>query len=149
MDVTFVEEINAPPERVVAALTDIEAWHKWMPNLVRAEKLSDGPFGKGTRWRETRRMFGKEAAEEFEVVSFDPPRGLELFVDGTKGASKRGEYRFKYRFEDVGGRTRMTVDGAITGMGPLGDALGFFFKGVFRKAIAKDHQALRKFVEAA
>lgn len=149
MEISLTEDFNAPPERVFAAITDTDSWHKWMHNLVRVEKLTEGPLGAGSQWREVRKIMGKEGAEVFEVVAFDPPRGMELFVDGTKGSNKRGEYRFKYTFENVGGKTRMTMHGSITGMGCMGVVFGFLFKGIFRKAIAKDHAALRKHVEAA
>jgi uncharacterized protein YndB with AHSA1/START domain len=149
MEMTWVEDFNAPPERVFAAITDIESWQKWMQNLVRVEKLTPGPFAKGSQWREVRKIMGKEGAEVFEVVAIDPPRSMELYVDGAKGSTKKGEYRFKYAFENIGGKTRMTVHGSITGMGCMGVVFGFLFKGMFRRAIAKDHEAFRKFVEAA
>jgi hypothetical protein len=43
----------------------------------------------------------------------------------------------------------MTVHVSITDMGCMGVLFGFLFKGMFRRAIAKDHEAFRKFVEAA
>jgi uncharacterized protein YndB with AHSA1/START domain len=90
MEMTWVEDFNAPPERVFAAITDIETWQKWMQNLVRVEKLTPGPFAMGSQWREVRKIMGKEGAEVFEVVAIDPPRGMELYVDGAKGSTKKG-----------------------------------------------------------
>lgn len=149
MELTWIEDFNAPPERVFAAITDLESWHKWMQNVVKIEKLTPGPFGKGTQWRETRKIMGKDGSEYFEVVAFEPPRAMEFYVDGTKGSNKKGEYRFTYTFENIGGKTRMTVHGSITGLGCMGVVFGFLFKGFFRKAIAKDHEAFRKHLESA
>jgi hypothetical protein len=149
MELTLTEEFNAPPEQVFAAITDIDNWDKWMLNLVRIEKLTEGPFAKGSQWREVRKMFGKEAGEVFEVVALDAPKSMELYVDGKKGASRRGEYRFRYVFEGVNGKTRMHLHGSITGMGCMGVVFGWMFKGMFRKQIAKDHASLRKYIESA
>jgi uncharacterized protein YndB with AHSA1/START domain len=149
MEITLDEEFNAPPGRVFAAITDMDSWHKWMQNLVRIEKLTEGPFAKGSQWREVRKMFGKEAAEVFEVTALEPGKSMELHVDGKKGASGRGEYRFRYEFSGSAGKTTMRMHGSITGMGCMGAVFGWMFKGMFRKQIAKDHAALRKHIEAA
>jgi len=149
MEISLIEEFNAPPARVFGAITDLENWHKWMPGLVRVERLTQGEYGTGAQWRETRKMMGREATETFEVTAFEPGKSMELFVDGRKGSSGRGEYRFRYTFEEAGGRTRMTLHGTITGMGCLGAVFGWMFKGMFRKQIAKDHAALRKYLESA
>jgi hypothetical protein len=58
-----------------------------MPSLVRIEPLTEGPMRPGSEWRETRRIFKREATEQFEVTTMEPPRHLGLRVDGTKGAS--------------------------------------------------------------
>src|SRR5262245_64921399 len=89
-------EIAAPPQKVFAALADLDAMGKWMPSLVRIERLTQGPLAKGSQFRQTRKMLGHEATEQFEVTEFDPPRALGLYVDGTKGSSKCGEYRFRH-----------------------------------------------------
>jgi uncharacterized protein YndB with AHSA1/START domain len=148
MELSFREEFGAPLEKVFSAVTDIPAAEKWMPNLVRMELLTEGAYGVGTRWRETRKMFGKEAAEVFEVVAYTPGKHIELFVDGKQGASGRGEYRFKYDFEERGGKTVVSIHGSITGMGCMGVVFGWMFKGMFAKAIRKDHEALRQYIES-
>jgi uncharacterized protein YndB with AHSA1/START domain len=148
MELTFREEFDAPLDKVFAAVTDIPAAEKWMPNLVRMEMLTDGPYGVGTKWRETRKMFGKEAAEVFEVTGLAPGKHIELFVDGKQGASGRGEFRFKYDFEERGGKTVINIQGSITGMGCMGVVFGWMFKGMFAKAIRKDHEALRQHIES-
>ncbi len=148
MKISIREEFNAPAEKVFAAVTDVEAADKWMPNLVSMKLLTEGAYGVGTKWRETRKMFGKEAVEIFEVTAFEPGRHIELYVDGKQGSSGRGEYRFRYDFEQHDGRTVMNLQGDITGMGCVGALFGWLFKGMFRKAIQKDHQALRDYIEA-
>jgi uncharacterized protein YndB with AHSA1/START domain len=141
--------VDVPPETVFAAATDLDHFGEWMLNFVSVEKLTDGEFGVGTEFREIRRMFGKEAAEHFEVARYEPPSHLELYVDGTKGSSKKGEYRFMHTFEPIdGGRgTKMTLAGTIDGMGCMGAVFGVLFKGMFVKAIRKDLLAFKAYVE--
>ncbi len=145
--ITMNEEIAAPPERVFKVMTDIDHVGAWMPNLVRIERLTEGSYGAGTQWREVRKMFGKEAGEVFEVTRSEPPRVLELYVDGTKGSSKKGFYKFRYDLEPAGGGTAMRVSGEIGGMGWLGELIGKLLVGTFKKALAKDLQAMKAYIE--
>ncbi|MGH7645383.1 MAG: SRPBCC family protein [Gemmatimonadales bacterium] len=142
------EEVAAPPAQVFAAATDLHAARQWMPNLVSLETLTAGPFGKGTKFRETRKMFGRDATEYFEVTGYEPGKQFEFFVDGTKGSSRRGQYRFRYAFAPSAKGTTVTLDGDIGGMGKIGELIGRLLMGpVMKKAIAKDLAALRKYVE--
>lgn len=143
----FREEFAAPPERVFAALTELDHAAAWMPNFVKIEKLTSGSFGVGTTWRETRKMFGREATEQFEVTAFEPNKLLELYIDGTKGASKRGYYRFRYDLEPQGDGTVVNLSGEIGGGGWLMDLIGRLFVGAFKKSIAKDMAAMKTYVE--
>lgn len=141
------EHIQAPPGRVFAVLTDLDACSKWMPNFVRIEKLTKGSFSKGYAWRETRRMFGREASEVFEVVGVEPERVVELFVDGKKGSSKRGWYKFRYELHPQGQKTRLDLRGEIGGGGFLMATIGRLFSGAMKKAIAKDLRAMKAHIE--
>ena len=51
-----------------------------IPDITALEMLSEGPFGEGTRWRETRVMFKKEAVEEMWVTGFPPPHDLDSAI---------------------------------------------------------------------
>lgn len=148
LQLTLTDSIAAPPDRVFAVMTDMDSVSKWMPNLVKIETVTSGPYGPGTRWRETRKMFGKEATWEFEVKRAEPGRLLELYVDGKKGSSKRGEYRFTYYLEPSGPGTSVRMEGEIGGMGWLAELFGKMFLGHFKKACAKDLTAMKAFIEA-
>ena len=77
---------EASPERIFAVMTDLDAAAEWMPNIVSIERLDGDGFGVGTQWRETRKMFGKEATELFEVKHCDAARALDIYVDGRATA---------------------------------------------------------------
>ncbi len=146
---TLTERIAAPVDAVFAALLDVDSFGRWMPGFVRLERTGSGPLAVGHRFRETRKLFGREATEEFEVTALEPGRALALFVDGTKGSSKRGEYRFRYEFAPEEGGTRMTVHAEIGGMGRVMEWIGRLFAGGMKKAIAKDHAAFKAWVESS
>lgn len=139
--------IAAPRERVFSTLTDIDGWPTWMKGLVRVEKLTDGPVGVGTEWRETRKMMGKEGSEVFDITGFDPPRSLSLHVDGAKGATKKGHYCFDYRFEEAPGGTRVVMHGEIDIPGFMAKVMGKLFIGIFKKACDRDLVALKEHLE--
>lgn len=142
------EVIDAPAERVFDALLDLDAAQEWMPGVVSIERLSTGPLGRGGEWRETRKVFGREATEQFELVGLDRPRRIELRVDGTKGSSGCGEYLFTYRLEPGSGGTEVRLTGEIRDLsGPM-KWLGKLFVRPYRKACTKDLEALKRFLEA-
>lgn len=151
MSLSFASELRvaAPLERVFAALTELDQWHHWMPDLVAVERLTPGTgLTTGTRFRETRKVFGKPAAEVFEVVSVSPPRALAFHVDGTQGASKRGHYHFAYSLEPDGAdATRIRLDAQVDGLGWFSRLLGRAFVGMLRKGCERDLRALGAHLE--
>lgn len=141
--------VHAPPALVFARATDLGSFGQWMQGFVRIEPLTPGPAGVGASWREVRKMYGREAGEVFEVTAWDPPRSFTLFVDGTKGSMRRGEMRFSHSFEPLGDgtATRLRLAGEVTGLGCAGVLFGWAMKGMFRKAIQKDLEALKRWIE--
>lgn len=140
--------IAAPPATVWAALTDIPNWPRWLPNLMQLEMLGDEVFGIGTRFRETRKMFGRAATEVFEVTAAQPPQSLELHVDGREGSSRRGNYRFTYRLETVAVGTCLHLHARIEGMGWFFKRVGRLFASGIRRALAADLAAFKRHVES-
>ena len=148
IEFTLEEAIDAPKDTVFEAMTDLDAAREWMPNLVKLEELTDGEFGVGTEWRETRDMFGKEASEVIEVRAMDRPDSIRMVADGTRGDSGRGLYDFHYRFDDLGdGRTKVTLDAEISELGTIVGFLAKFFTGPFKSAVEKDLAAMKDYLE--
>ncbi|WP_437799097.1 SRPBCC family protein [Sorangium sp. So ce693] len=144
---TIEERFDASPEDVFRLATDIDSFGDWMPNFVRAEKLTGAVVGKGAMWRETRKMFGKESTELFEVTAAEPGKRLDLFVDGQKGTTGRGAYRFRYVFEPEGAGTLLKMEGEIAGMGWFMETVGRLFIGSFKKAVHGDLKAMKTHLE--
>ncbi|MGW1978897.1 SRPBCC family protein [Streptomyces sp. NPDC001889] len=93
-EVVVERRIAAPAERVWRVLTDLAGAPAVLSGVEAVEVLSDGPFGVGTRWRETRRMLGKEATEEMWVTASDPPRGYTVEA-ASRGAAHRSRFTLR------------------------------------------------------
>ena len=148
MAMTFevARHLPAEPERVFEALTNLGGAGAWMPGLVKIEPADTAPVKVGTRWRETRRMFGHEATEEFEVIRVDAPRRLGLRIDGTKGSSKRGEYLFDYSLSPAAGGTDVVLNAQIRGLSGIPAFVGRLFINPYKNACARDLDALSKYL---
>ncbi|RSS61230.1 SRPBCC family protein [Streptomyces sp. WAC06614] len=72
-EVSVERVVAAPAGRVWQALTTLEDMPEVLTGVDTVEVLTSRPFGVGTRWRETRRMFGRQATEEMYVTQCDAP----------------------------------------------------------------------------
>jgi len=61
MQFTLDKHIAAPPMRVFAAASDFRNAPQRIHGIKKVEMLSTGPVGVGTRFKETRVLFKKEA----------------------------------------------------------------------------------------
>ena len=143
-------QFNAPPQEVFEALTSVNSFIDWMPNLKEVKVLSEGDIGEGTVYEETRRMFFRDATERFRISKYEPPDTLELTVDGSEGSSGSGQYTFFYRLEeneDDGG-TSMSMRGEISGLNKVMEFMGRLGVRFMVRAIRKDYHALASHLAA-
>nr|WP_304219807.1 SRPBCC family protein [Fredinandcohnia onubensis] len=139
--------IHVPRPVAYKGLLDLDAAQNWMQGLVEIERLDGGQMREGSQWRETRRMFGNEATEHFEVVELKEPTKIVLCCDGTKGTTGKGEYIFTYLLESSENQTIVTLHGEIKGFTGFAKFFGKLMAGVFKKASAKDLDALKNYLE--
>ncbi|MFG3498781.1 SRPBCC family protein [Streptomyces sp. NPDC047928] len=134
-DVRVVVErrIAASAGRVWEVLTDLEGMPAVLSGVDRVEVLTEGPFAVGTRWRETRRLFGKQAAEEMRVTVCEPPSRFVVEAD-SRGAHYVSEWVLA-----AGGPGSTTVRMTFTATPPGGLAglLGRLLGGIGAKAVAR------------
>ena len=97
--------INAPAEDVWAVLTDLANAEQVLSGVTKIELLSDGPYGVGTRWRETRKMMGKEATEEMWVVEANEP--TVTVVNAESGGAR---YRTEFTLTEQGDATVLAMN---------------------------------------
>lgn len=138
MHVHATKTIAASPERIWALVTDLEEFEKVISGITKIERLDDGDgFQVGTRWRETRVLFGREAVEEMEVTSLEPGRAYTVEADG-RGAHYRSVLSVKPAGE--GAVLEMSFSGEPTGVFSrfMAATVGKLFEGATRKAFEKD-----------
>jgi len=99
--------IHRPAEEVFAFLADFENVPRWNYAIEETRKVSPGPVGVGTAYRQTRSIPAK-SEEGFEVTVFEP--GKRLAVRGQIGPFRA---RISYLLEAAPGGTRLTNDVAL------------------------------------
>lgn len=106
--------IGRPPEVVFDYVADQTNEPRYNPGMVRAEKASAGPIGKGTRFRSAVRSAGRSAEMLIEYTSYDRPR---LLTSTT--AMKQADIEYTLTFEPVAAGTRMRWSGQVRPKGAL------------------------------
>lgn len=151
--------IDATQDRIFAAASDFPNAASFITAIEAIEMLSpaaDGsPIGLGTRFKETRTMFGKQAVETMEVTEFDPPRAYTLsahscgvqfhsritVLEETPGGQRNGS----------GGGCRLSFDVHATPTTFVARVMSAFMtplmKGTMRKAMEKDLADIKRHAE--
>ena len=147
-NITVSTHVSAPIERVFEVYTELDKAAERIPDIVALEVLSEGPFGKGTRWRETRVLFKKEATEEMWVTGFDPPKSY------TVEAESHGMHYstlFSFAPEGDGTKVSWTFSGTAQTLGAkiMSPVLNVLMKGTMTKCMRGDLEALRDACESS
>lgn len=145
MEFEVRRRVAAPPETVFATAVDFAGAAGKIRAITRMEMLTEGPVRVGTRFRETRNMFGKEATEEMMVTELEPPRRYVL------GAESHGSrYRTELRFDPVQGGTEMVMSFSATPLTLMAKIFGILMKPMLKKLAAtcgRDLDDLRESIE--
>ncbi len=81
--IALSRHVAAEPEQVWRVLTDIPGAAGTLRGVDSVEMLSEPPYGVGTRWRETRTMFGKKTTEEMWVAAADAPHSTVVEAESA------------------------------------------------------------------
>ncbi len=139
--------IHAPASKVFALATDIERLPEIIPSIKKVEMLTEGPVGLGTKFRETRVMFKKEATEEMEFTSFEPDHSYVLEAE-----SMGSHYTSTITFTPKDSGTTMTWRFAAESLGGfsaiVGSILFTLFAGASRRALLEYLEAIKAAAEA-
>ncbi len=142
------ERVNASPNTVFAIACDFPNAPGRISGIKKLEMLTQGPIGVGTKFRETRVMFGKEATETMEVVDFQPGRSYTL-----RANSCGCEYRTVVSVSPSsgGGTSEITFDFSGTplsfGAKVMGALMGWMVKGACVKMVRRDLADLKAAAE--
>ncbi len=134
--------INAPIDIVFKTVADINQFSQAIPHIVKVEILSDVKSGVGTRFRETRLMKGKEATTELEVTEYTENDQVRIVAD-----SHGTVWDTLFTVEEKDGQTLLTMIMDARAYKLLPKLINPMVKGVIKKAIAKDMDAVKVFCE--
>ena len=125
--------VAAPVERVWELATDLAGAPGVVRGIEAVEVLTPGPFGVGTRWRETRRVFGRSATEEMTVTAVEPHRS---YTTEASGPGVRYVSGFAFAPTADGG-TEVTATFGAEPTTTVSRVLGTLTAPLGRRAIAK------------
>jgi hypothetical protein len=100
--------IGRPVEVVFDHVADQTNEPQYNPNMVRAQKATAGPIGKGTRFNSAVRSGGRTAAMVIECTGYDRPRLL-----ASTTTMKQVDIDYTLTFEPVAAGTRMRWSGQV------------------------------------
>ncbi len=145
-NITVSTNVSAPIDQVFEVYTDLEKLVERIPDITALEVLSKGPFGEGTRWRETRVMFKKEATEEMQVSGFDPPKSYNVDAESH---GMRYSTRFLFAPDGDGTKVSWTFSGTAVTLGAkiMAPIFNVLMKGTMTKCMLRDLEALRDVCE--
>ena len=135
-------DIDRPVGDVFAFVADLENIPKWNYAIVETRKISDGPVGVGTTYRQVRSV-PTRSEETLRVTELEPAR--RFAVEGDLGPFAG---TLAYDFEDLGGRTRLTNIADLEGRGLMKLAAAVA-SGRARDAVAANLRALKQLLERA
>lgn len=134
--------IDAPLSRVFETVSDIRNFSKAVPDIVNVEFLTDQTKGKGTRFRESREINGKEASTVLEVIEYAENERIRLVADshGTVWDSA-------FTVRDADGKTELKLVMEAKAYKLSARLMNVVMKGFVRKALEKDMDAVKLYCE--
>lgn len=140
-------DISAPIGKVFSVFTDLTKIEEHI-NGIQSITVLEGSaqMEVGTKWKESRIMFGKEATEVMWVTALTPTKNYIVEAE-SNGMKYRSEYVFTEKSN--GTRVQMTFTGEPqTFASKLFNIIFFFMAGVTKKALYQDMVDLQKVCEA-
>ena len=141
-------EVSVSPVVLWELVTDLDRAPNVISAVTAVERL-DGRTGfeVGTRWQETRMMFGREATEVLEVTEIDPGKSYTVEAE-----SLGARYRSVISVAATPGGSMITMtfgaepSGAVSKV--LAGTIGKLFEGGTRKALVRDLDDIAVVAEA-
>jgi uncharacterized protein YndB with AHSA1/START domain len=135
-----VVTIDRAPGDVFAYLADFEHIPRWNHAISETRKLTAGPVGVGTRYRQVRTL-PTRSEEEFEVVEFEPNRRLAVSGDLAVLSG-----RVTYLLDEAAGATTLTNTMDLSAAGPM-NLVAKLGKRNVQAAVAANLTVLKELLE--
>ena len=136
---SLTQHVNARPEKVWAVISDIPGSAATLSGVESIQMVSEGHYGEGTRWKETRSMMGRRETVEMWVSQADPPRSTTV-----KALQGGADYTSRFTLSERDGGTDLTLAFGAEVLKPtvlsrvMMALFGRIGMSITRKALAKD-----------
>ena len=142
---TLKKYIEAPREVVFDTGLDLRSAEENIRGIEKMEVLTEGPIGLGTRFRETRIMFKKEATETMEITVFERPARYAF-----KAESHGCRYLTSFELVEQGEGTNLVMVFDAEPLTFVGKVMSFAFAFMMKacmKQVEKDLDDLKAVIE--
>lgn len=143
----ITKDVKAGLDDVFELFSDIPKTAERVRGIERVEVLTQGPVRAGTRWRETRIIFKREATEELEISSLEPNKSYTV-----QGESCGIQHRTEFRFIPQGEITRVEVEFTsrpLSLLAKLTSPFGWLMMGAAKRCVDQDLEDLKAFIESS
>lgn len=134
--------IEAPVEMVFAVATDSEVAAKIMDNVVKAEKITEGPIQAGTQIKELRNVRARAVETILHVTEFI---ANQKYTVKSESAGMTIEYQYLFLSEENG--TTVDFKGSIRSKGLKNLLIKPFFEKILKKEDENHLQRLKEYIE--
>src|SRR5690554_4166628 len=139
--------VDKPIEEVWSVITDFKNCAEFIHGITKIEVLEEPENTLlGFKWKETRKMFGKEATEVMWITDF-----VENEFYQTKAESHSSIYTSRLTVKTVDNQTQLTMSFSSEAQNLvakiLSGLMGFMVKGAMKKAVLKDLSDIKNHLE--
>lgn len=147
MKVVVDIEIEKPKEIIWSAITGIENCSNMLSSIIDLNILNQPENGLvGLKWKETRLMFGKQASETMWITD-----SITNQYYCTRAESHGSVYITKLSLSETGTKSKLTMSFTAEAQSPfmkiVSACMGIFIKSSMKKALYKDLEDIKKYVE--
>lgn len=144
--VTVRTKVAAPANVVFEVASDLAHAAEHISGIKKLELLTDGPIAVGTRFRETRVMFHKEATEEMQITRLEPGR---TYTVECESCGAHYSSTFQVQPEGSGSEMEMRLEARpLTLFAKLMSPLGFLMAGMMKKCLEQDLDDVKRIAES-
>jgi carbon monoxide dehydrogenase subunit G len=130
--------VNAPPERVWAVMSDVERWPEWTESMKSVERLDSGEFKIGSKAKLKIRR--SPNANVWTVTELTPSRS---FTWETNSGGVKGVATHVIEPATNGSKVTLIVDLS----GPIATLFGWFIAGPSRENVRMEADGLKRRAE--
>ncbi|WP_454699267.1 SRPBCC family protein [Arthrobacter humicola] len=106
---TLARHVNASPDKVWAVISDIPGSAATLSGVDSVQMLSEGGYGEGTRWKETRTMMGRAETVEMWVSQAEPPSAARAGTTTVKALQGGADCTTRFILAERDGGTDLTL----------------------------------------